>query len=232
MRESFLDFSLRRRKRPWLWVLILLLITLTAWLVVPLWREHQEWYAAYTRVGPAPSSGGKYFSPPLELNKVPLFQQGDERWRDDKLGPTDASLAAEGCALASAAMVLASYGYDTDPKRLNEFLNSVDGYTPEGWIYWEKAAEIANGKVRHAYEAEPSLKLIDDNLSRGNPVIVKIKLASGTNHFVVIAGKNGYDYLIRDPGGSGAQGLYPLKNIAPQIEGLRFYEQVPPAAVN
>ena len=46
----------------------------------------------------------------------------------------------------AAAMALASYGVDVDPGRLNKFLTTLPGgYTPQGWIYWEKAAEFDSG---------------------------------------------------------------------------------------
>jgi len=48
----------------------------------------------------------------------------------------------------------------------------------------------------------------------------------GITHFVVIAGKDGYDYLICDPGAGAAKGLYPLKEFGSKIEKLRFYEKV------
>jgi hypothetical protein len=170
-------------------------------------------------------SGGRYFFHRVAID-VPQFQQGDERWRRDLLGPTHNTLGAQGCAVSSAAMVLASYGYDTDPQRLNSFLNTNGGYTPQGWIYWEKAAELANGKVRHAYESLPSYDLIDQNLQRGNPVIVRLHLPGQLTHFVVIAGKQGFDYLTRDPGAGSAKGLYPLKEYGSRIEALRFYERL------
>ena len=170
-------------------------------------------------------SGGRYFFHRTEL-AVPSFRQGDERWRGDLLGPTPNTLGAEGCAVASAAMVLASYGIDTDPQRLNEYLKTHDGYTPQGWLYWEKAAELGGGHVRHAYEDLPSYELIDRNLARGNPVIVRLRLPSGITHFVVIAGKDGFDYLTRDPGAGAARGLYPLRDFGSPIEALRFYERL------
>jgi hypothetical protein len=82
--------------------------------------------------------------------------------------------------------------------------------------------------VRHVYEDAASYKLIDQNLWRGNPVIVKLRLRSGITHFVVIAGKSGYDYLTRDPGAGAAKGLYPLRDLGSKIEGLRFYEKLGP----
>jgi hypothetical protein len=45
-------------------------------------------------------------------------------------------------------------------------------------------------------------------------------------HFVVIAGKDGFDYLVRDPGGGAAKGLYALRELGSDIEALRFYEPI------
>jgi hypothetical protein len=175
--------------------------------------------------GPLDPSGGRYFFHRVELD-VPLFRQADERWRADPLGPTQNTLGAEGCAVSSAAMVLASYGIDTDPGRLNAFLKTNDGYTERGWLYWEKAAELAPDRVRHVYEDLPTYALIDRNLSQRNPVIVRLRYPSGVTHFVVIAGKQGWDYLTRDPGAGAAKGLYPLREFGSRIEALRFYERL------
>lgn len=175
-----------------------------------------------------PASGGLYFPGELVID-VPQFFQGDERWRNDLLGPTDGTLGAEGCAVASAAMVLASYGADVDPGRLNHFVDAIDGFTPEGWLYWEAAAEYPPGVARHIYEDDASYRLIDENLLKGNPVIVRVRYPSGITHFVVIVGKRGFDYLIRDPGRGGAKGVYPLKEFGRPIEALRFYERRAPA---
>jgi hypothetical protein len=52
------------------------------------------------------AKGGLYFVSRAELN-VPRFAQADPRWADDPLGATDSTIGGEGCALSSAAMVLA-----------------------------------------------------------------------------------------------------------------------------
>src|SRR5881227_2646929 len=162
---------------------------------------------------PLSPHGGRYFFHRVEL-AVPSFRQSDEKWRDDPLGGVEANgtLGGEGCAVAAAAMVFKFYGVETDPQQLNWFLTSVDGYTEQGWIYWDRAAWFAPDRVRHAYEDLASYQLIDSNLAHGNPVIVRVRLPSGITHFVVIAGKDGFDYLVRDPGGD--------------IEGLRFYQPI------
>ena len=105
------------------------------------------WIASWTAVHPVASRGGLYFAKRVELT-VPIFAQCDPRWRQDLVGPTPDSMGAVGCAVTSAAMVLASYGVDTDPGRLNRYLTDNGGYTPQGWMYWEKAAELSGGKYR------------------------------------------------------------------------------------
>jgi len=182
------------------------------------------WYY-YVGARKIPSAGGLYFFSRLVL-PVQRFAQDDPRWADDELGPASSTMGEEGCAVSSAAMVLAFYGQDVDPGRLNAFLTNCGGYTPEGWLYWEKAADFHPGMVRHAYEDLPSYFLIDSNLERGNPVIVRIHLPNGVTHFVVIAGKDGFDYLIQDPASGGVRGVYPLRKLAPEIEALRFYERL------
>lgn len=189
------------------------------------WFRWKRWDAEWRAVAPCEASGGLYQQPRLEL-KVPIFRQSDARWRTDKLGKTEATLGAEGCAVASAAMVFAAYGFDTDPARLNQYLTEHDGYVGNGWIVWEKAAELSDGKIEKAYEDLPSYMLIDLNLRSGNPVIAKLKSPDGT-HFVVICGKDGYDYLTCDPGTAEGRGIYPLKEYGSRIEGIRFYRRAP-----
>jgi hypothetical protein len=171
--------------------------------------------------------GGRYFFHRVELG-VPSFRQSDERWSDDPLGGVvdNGTLGGEGCAVAAAAMVFKFYGIETDPQQLNWFLTAVDGYTDRGWVYWDRAAWVAPNRVRHVYEDLPSYQLIDWNLARGNPVIVRVRLGGNITHFVVIAGKDGFDYLVRDPGAGAAKGCYPLRELRSNIEALRFYEPV------
>jgi hypothetical protein len=158
--------------------------------------------------------GGRPFLTRVEL-PVPSFQQGDDKWRDDPLG-----------GVPAAAMVFKFYGIDVDPQQLNWFLTATGGYTDQGWLYWDRAAWFAPDRVRHVYEDLPSYYLIDSNIAHGNPVIVRVRLASGITHFVVIAGKDGFDYLVRDPGSGSAKGLYPLRELGSDIEALRFYQPI------
>lgn len=201
----------------------LFVLALSAWLAL--------WAAAWMEKRELPPSGG-IFIPGEILIEGPHFLQADERWGQDKLGSTEDSLAKVGCAVTSSAMVLASYGMAIDPGKLNGFLAKIPGgYTPEGWIYWEKAAEADSrftDKLLPHYEDGPSYFLIDWNLLNGNPVIIRLRYPSGVTHFMVICGKRGFDYLVRDPGAGGNRGVYPLKDFRAPMEALRFYRK--PAA--
>ena len=178
---------------------------------------------------PLAPSGGWYFFSRVEL-PVPLFLQGDPAWGQDQSGTGHYNLSQVGCAISSSAMVMKFYGIDTDPKRLNVFLRDHHGFDENNDLRWEGPAALAPDRVRHAYEDLPSYYLIDSNLYRGNPVIVRLHLASGWTHFVVVMGKQGFDYLIRDPSSAGLRkGVYPLRELGSNIEALRYYERLPDA---
>ena len=158
---------------------------------------------------------------------VPHYRQADPRWKADSLGMTPGTLGTEGCAVASASMTLSHYGMSVDPAMLNRFLTEHEGYEGAGWIRWESAAEFRSGMVEKAYEDLPSYALIDWNLLQGNPVIVRIRRPDGITHFVVIVGKRGLDYLIRDPAAVGDGKIYPLAELGVPIEALRYYRRIP-----
>lgn len=184
--------------------------------------ETSEEEKAWSVKAPLKPSGGSYFTERLELN-VPIHRQKDERWKDVTMGSSRITLGAKGCAVAAASMVLASYGFDVDPQRLNQFLHQRSGYSSRTGLLWNAAAQYEPGKLRVAYEGLPSYALIDASLKRGNPVIVRVATIQGP-HFVVIAGKEGFDYLICDPGSGSARGLHPLSMFRTMIETLRYYE--------
>jgi len=186
------------------------------------------WLGNWLQKGPLETSGGLYFPTRLEI-AVPHFLQGDPQWGSQRLAATSESLEEAGCAVASAAMVLAAHGLDVDPGSLNAFLQKTNGgYTPQGWIYWEKAAEIdpeMTAEFLPHYEDDASHFLIDSNLLRGNPIIARVRYPSGVTHFVVVCGKEGFEYLVRDPGAGGAAGITRLSSFPGPVEALRFYRK-------
>ena len=169
-----------------------------------------------------PSIGGRYFGRHVEI-QLPVFAQDDPRWSDVRLGPSTDTLGDEGCAVTSAAMVVAFYGIKTDPRRLNAFLTRAGGFSDDGLIDWSRVPSIAPDQLELAYNGGPSYKLIDSNLLAGNPVIALIPLPNGGYHFVVIVGKEGRDYLIRDPAASPLRRPYHLRQLTDRIGGLCFF---------
>jgi hypothetical protein len=180
-------------------------------------------------------SGGDWFFTRIEI-PVPLYRQGDSRWASDPLawGAGGDTIGTHGCAVTSVAMVVNSYGIFTTPREVNNFLVKNKGFTAEGWLMWEKVTTLAPDRLRFKYEGEPKYSLIDSNLRQRNPVIVRLRFPPGEDgqpgptHFVVIVGKEGHDYLVRDPGRAGSRGTYPLKEFGSKIEALRFYEKIVP----
>ncbi len=171
------------------------------------------------------STGGQYFRHRVEIS-VPAFAQDDPRWSDVRLGGSTDTLGDEGCAVTSAAMVAAFYGVMTDPHRLNDFLTRTGGLNSEGLIDWESVSSVAPDHFQLAYNGSASYELIDKSLLAGNPVIVLIPLSDGAYHFVVIMGKEGQTYFIRDPAASDHP--YPLRRRADRINGLCIFRSLRP----
>ena len=172
-----------------------------------------------------PSIGGQYFESRVEI-PVPAFAQDDPRWSDVRLGPSTDTLGDEGCAVTSAAMVAAFYGNKTEPQQLNAFLTRTGGFTNDGLIHWSRVPSIAPEHWELAYNDGPSYELIDSNLLAGNPVIAVFPLPGGGHHFVVIVGKEGWDYLIRDPAAAPSRRAYHLRDRTDRIAGLCFFRTI------
>jgi hypothetical protein len=113
--------------------------------------------------GTIPSTGGEYFDRRVEIS-VPAFAQDDPRWRSVRLGPSTDSLGDEGCAVTSAAMVIAFYGIKTNPLQLNTFLTKAGGFSDDGLIHWSRVPAIAPSHLKLAYNGYASYDLIDSNL--------------------------------------------------------------------
>ena len=175
--------------------------------------------------GAIPSIGGRYFEDRVEIS-VPAFAQDDPRWSDVRLGPSTDTLGEEGCAVTSAAMVAAFYGIKTDPRQMNAFLTRTGGLSDEGLIDWSRVPSIAPDHLELVYNGGPSYELIDSNVLAGNPVIAVFPLPGGGYHFVVIVGKEGRDYLIRDPAASASRRAYHLRDRTDRIAGLCFFRAI------
>ncbi|TRZ77532.1 hypothetical protein D4R87_02575 [bacterium] len=124
------------------------------------------------------------------------FKQNDPRWKNVTIGHSKSTLGRYGCAVASVAMVLKYHGNNITPGELAKkpiFYKDL--------IKWPSEF----GNVKLVYNKTRSLvnwDRIDEELSRGYPVIVLIRRTNGTGgHYVVIVGKDKSNgkYIVHDP---------------------------------
>lgn len=177
-------------------------------------------------------------SPPISANGGELFQnfsaletrsylQNDDRWKDEKIGGSGEKLGDVGCAICSLAMALGHFDIHYTPKELNDQLKTNGGYTWRGWLKWQAISTITGNKITVQTVGKPSHADIDAALRVGNPVVAKLLMNGTVPHWVLIVGKKGTEYLIRDPLGDGRT-LEPISKYDSDIFGVRIVKPVVP----
>jgi hypothetical protein len=169
------------------------LLAMAVMIIVMVWYSH--------RVPTAPTTRRPPYGKPLLID-APLYKQHDAAWGDERIGGSGQKIRSAGCTLCSMAMLLSHYGVEVHPGELNSFLKNSGGYTSTGLLVWDKCVEFAAGRIRLQYEGPPRQEIIERNLARGNPVIVKVLMHGRVQHWVLVVGTDGADYLINDPAGS------------------------------
>jgi hypothetical protein len=187
----------------------------------------QQWRSPQVKW--APASGGADIS--VQLADLVHFQQGDPRWSANSLGAikNNGSLAKFGCTITSVAMAMTNLGHPTDPGRLNAELAAGGGFTKQGWLLWDKISHLTNGALRAEVYDAPSLEAMDACLMRGDYPIVKFMIGNGltgkgTPHWVILVGKQGKTYFIRDPMSKEAEPV-PLTRRTPAVLSVRCIGQ-------
>lgn len=136
------------------------------------------------------------------LDITPLSQK-DPRWGSLKLGTSPSTISAYGCLITCVSMMLRYFGFDTDPAQLNENLKRNGGYHKQNLFVWGSLTPLYPG-VKHLYRYEPVLfDKIDEQLKLSRPVIVEVDGSPASSvideHWILIVGKDGGDYIINDP---------------------------------
>lgn len=153
----------------------------------------------WIRMAPAiASTGGKSLHIRLpDAGKTHL--QKDKRWAADQLGTSTGTLGSHGCLVSSVAMACSDLGVELTPKELNARLKKADGFLPQGWVVWNAIPRVTDKKLAADYHPAASHKLMDAALEAGAYPVVKYFLLGGIQHWCVIVGKDGLEYLARDP---------------------------------
>ena len=170
---------------------------------------------------PIAASGGAPMN--LLLPQGPYFVQTDSRWAADKLGNTQETMGKVGCVVCNLAMSLYRRGFAIDPGTLNQLLRDNNGFNERGWLEWEAMPAITQGRHRVEIPHRLAHEVIDQTLVRNIPVITKIRYANDEYHWVLIYGKAGLNYLVKDPLDNTRQ-LRSLSEYPCQITAIRFVQ--------
>lgn len=158
------------------------------------------------------------------LSIFPIYLQTDSRWKNDRIGGSQQTLEAVGCTVCCVSMSLAHHGIDMPPNILNDLLKANNGYTKRGWLKWNSVSKITNGRIYFNILNGSNTTVIDNALYAREPVIAKILLYGFFTHWVLIVGKVGSDYLIKDPLGDG-KSLNRLSQYKSKIYAIRIMKK-------
>lgn len=172
--------------------------------------------------------------PPRATTSVPRFVhpstahylQRDKRWSEEPIGGSGKPLRTVGCVVCSLSMALAQHGIALPPARLNQELKKVDGFTSQGWLYWPAIAQVTAGRARAEIIWKPTLQAIEAALAAGHPVIVKVAPPPMLQHWVVLVGREGREFLMRDPLDT-VPAVRPLSAIGSDILAVRIVKPLP-----
>ena len=153
------------------------------------------------------------------IRGVPYYLQNDPQWAAEPIGGSNEQMASAGCTVSALAMGLTAVGHPVNPPTLSRELKRRGGFTANGFVIWRAVSEATGGRVKVEL---PTLshEAIDAELSKNRPVIAKILLQDRIQHWVLIVGKQGADYLIMDPL-NGEKSLLRLSDRSSAIHAIR-----------
>jgi len=175
------------------WILISILLAIV---VIALWINKEKFLADTSKAITAKSSTTVKNIP---LIAVPTFyNQRDKTWASDRLGKTSETVGKVGCLISSVGMNLSYYGIEINPKKINEQLTKVEGFTSRGWLVWSKLSTITDDKVTISFP-KLSHENIEKYLLQKKPVLAKLYIKRVIPHWVLIVGEKEGEYLMLDP---------------------------------
>lgn len=141
---------------------------------------------------------------------ISTLSQRDPHWKDIRLGFGDdqTTIGTDGCTLTCLTMVANGYGFQETPVTLNDRLKSLGpgrGFSGP-LIVWGGLPLVLSGivlaRLVDCTNVPAPMDVIDAALSASKPVIVELDSSPAPglqNHWVVISGRRGDDYVINDP---------------------------------
>jgi hypothetical protein len=137
------------------------------------------------------------------------LSQRDPRWKDEQLGfDNTITIGTDGCALTSLTMLVNGYGFNETPSTVNQKLKAMGagGGFIGGLVIWGSLTrsfpKIVYQNIIQWNNPPAVLDSIDTSIAAGQPVVVEVDRSPSPglqNHWVVLYGKQGSDYLMLDP---------------------------------
>ena len=155
------------------------------------------------------------------LENTIIYRQRDAQWVNEKTGGSEETLGDVGCTVCCLSMAMAQHGLALNPAELNRKLKEAGGYTEKGWVKWDQVQNATGGRIAVELPPSPSHEIIEKALEAGNPVLVKVYLAPEVQHWVLLVGREGTEYLMKDPLGDG-KSLRPLSSYGSDIFAVRI----------
>jgi hypothetical protein len=153
------------------------------------------------------------------------YLQHDKRWASDPIGGSGKPLQNVGCAICCLSMALARYDINRTPGQLNEELKHAGAYNEKGWVYWSAIETFTGGKVHVERMHDPRLRDIEQALALGQPVLVKTAPPGILQHWVLLVGRDGREFLMRDPFDK-TKTLKPLSTLGSEILAIRIVKRM------
>lgn len=141
------------------------------------------------------------------------YNQRDSQWGSQTIGSSSETMNEVGCLVTSMAMIATHYGKSVRPGDIAASSSPFFSNT----AYMNQGTWSAAGLTATRTRIGSSVSAIDSELDAGRPVVVGIY--GGPDHFVVVKGKEGGDYIMHDPFVEGGHDLkftskYPLSAIS------------------
>jgi hypothetical protein len=155
------------------------------------------------------------------------FSQRDSRWAEDRLGSSQVTIGKGGCLLTAAATMVADWGTETDPGRLNNWLRSHGGFADGSLLLFGAFAELGAQFTDYTdCKTVPApIQRIRNALRVGNVVFVAIDWSPGGSvqtHWVRVLALDEHDGLLMDPWQAPGKGLVKLSTyLAPDWDAAR-----------
>jgi hypothetical protein len=143
------------------------------------------------------------------------FSQRDPRWAYSLLGFSPWTIGKAGCLLTCAAAMVADWGVDTDPARLNSWLCATGGFVNGGLLQFGALARLDAQVIEYqdcTYTPAP-VERMRDALSAGSAVFAAVDWSPGDavqTHWVRVLALDDHDGQVMDPWQMPGGELVPL----------------------